>query len=70
MPVAEPVKIRVRFGFRLSWPISNAGTVVTYLTEDQFKRATDAVTVLKSRIGELGNTTLREAAARLFIERS
>lgn len=66
----DDVKVRARFGFRLGWPISNVGTVVTYLTEDQLKRATDAVTVLKSRIGELGNATLREAVARLFIERS
>jgi len=66
----DDVKVRVRFGFRMGWPIANAGTVVTYLTEDQLKRATDAVTVLKSRIGELGNATLREAVARLFIERS
>lgn len=68
-PVISP-KARVRFGLRLNWPIANAGTCVTYLTEDQFVRAQDALVVFKSRLGELNNATLREAAARLFIERS
>lgn len=66
----DEVKVRVRFGLRLSWPFSNGGTVVTYLTEGQFKQVQDALIIFKSRIGEQNNSTLRELVARLFIERS
>lgn len=66
----DDVKVRVRFGLRLSWPFANGGTVVTYLTEGQFKQVQDALIIFKSRIGEQNNSTLRELVARLFIERS
>jgi len=40
------MKIRVRIGVRLSWPITNAATFVVYLSERDYDDAQDAVGVL------------------------
>lgn len=74
--VAEVKKIRTRFGLKVSISVlgikvpSNAGTFVTYLTEKQFKAASDALTVFKNQVGGLANSDLRTFLVdQLFIEK-
>lgn len=60
-------KVRVRFGIRLSWPISNVGIVVSYVTQDSYDKILGSVEVLKQLLTAAG---MGEAASRLVFERS
>lgn len=39
--------ISIRFGIRLSWPITNAATFVTRIKPEHFTKAQDAVATLR-----------------------
>jgi len=41
------MKYRIRFGIRLSWPITNAATFVFYATPQVKDKLSDAVSLLK-----------------------
>ena len=40
-------KYRIRFGIRLSWPITNAATFVFYVTPQVKDKLSDAVSLLR-----------------------
>lgn len=61
------MKIRVRFGVRLGWPITNAATFVFYTTDHAYAKIESAVENLRTCLTLAGKADL---AQRLVCERS
>jgi len=61
------VKVRVRFGIRLGWPITNAATFVFYTQPNVFDKLSLAVENVRTYLTMAGKADL---AARLVCEES
>lgn len=57
--------LRVRFGVKLSWPITNAATFVMYISQSQFDKGSELMLGLKVWLSSVGR---KDIAERLFIE--
>lgn len=64
-PGANPIKSRVRFGFKLSWPITNAAIFVFYVKPKQAEDLKAAVEGLRLLLQTTGQA---EIASRLVCE--
>lgn len=58
------MKIRIRFGIRLSWPITNAGTLVGYVKESDYDKVLGAVSTLQTLLAAVPGID------RLFVEKA
>lgn len=61
------MRIRVRFGIRLGWPISNAAIFVVYCNESQYERGYELVDWLRTWLTGIGQDVL---AKKIVFERS
>lgn len=60
-------KIRVRFGIRLSWPITNAATFVIYLAPETWDKVFDGMVTVRGLLNVAGYQSI---ADRIICERS
>ena len=61
------MKVRLRFGIRLPWPVANAGTFVRHMTQDQADKVSSAFGLLILALNAAGASDI---AAKLFCEAS
>lgn len=60
------MKVSIRFGMRLGWPITNAATFVTKINEEDFNKFYEAVESIRIMLRMAGSVDIAE---RLIFER-